>query len=159
MSFLSYCTVASVFLLAAIHFVDAKKLQVDKGSNIASMIKSELLLTKKPSGWDWNFQNLQFAIKDLVVPGEGSGTIDLDLRPASSFGERSTYSLGDGSSIHPIMLSKQVLVSTDPDEIFSAVSVDLGTQDTFGFFQSNGKKNPGVPDGKVFKISQKKVEL
>ena len=101
MSFLSYYTAASVILLAAIHFVDAKKLQVDKGSNIASMVESELL-TKKPSGWDWNFQNLRFAIKDLVVPGEGSGTIDLDLRPASSFGENSTYSLGDGSSVHPI---------------------------------------------------------
>ena len=114
--------------------VGAKTLHVNKGSNVASMVKSELL-SKDLFGGKWSSEDIEFAIKDLVVPGTGSEKIDLALRPVSSFDENSTYSLGDGVK-RPMIRSKQVLVSTDPDKVFSAVSVDLETQKTFGFFQS-----------------------
>jgi len=135
--------------------VGAKTLHVNKGSNVASMVKSELL-SKDLFGGKWSSEDIEFAIKDLVVPGTGSEKIDLALRPVSSFDENSTYSLGDGVK-RPMIRSKQVLVSTDPDKVFSAVSVDLETQKTFGFFQSGiGKEYSGTTNGKVFNLSQEK---
>lgn len=156
MCLLSSTAVCIYLLLTAHRFVDANTLQVDKETNVASMVESELL-SKNLFGGKWNFQDdIRFAIKDLVLPGTGSGKVDLDLRLASSFDGQSTYSLDDGLK-RPIIPSKQVLVSADPDESFAAVLVDVEKQNTFGFFQSgNGKNNPGASNGKIFQLSQKK---
>ena len=156
MCLLSSTAFCICFFLTAHRFVDANTLQVDKETNIASMVESELLSKNLFSG-KWNFQDeIRFAIKDLVVPGTGSEKVDLDLRLASSFDGQSTYSLDDGLK-RPIIPSKQVLVSADPDEIFAAVLVDVETLNTFGFFQSgNGNNNPVASSGKIFQLSQKK---
>ena len=157
MCLLSSTAVCVCLFLTAHRFVDANTLQVDKETNIASMVESELL-SKNLFGGKWNFQDdVRFAIKDLVVPGTGSEKVDLDLRLASSFDGQSTYSLDDGLK-RPIVPSKQVLVSADDsDEIFAAVLVDVETQNTYGFFQSgNGNNNPGASNGKTFQLSQKK---
>ena len=156
MCLLSSTAFCICLLLTAHRFVNANTLQVDKETNVASMVESELL-SKNLFGGKWNFQDdIRFTIKDLVVPGSGPGKVDLDLRLASSFDEKSTFSLDDGSK-RPIIPSKQVLVSADPDKIFAAILVDVETQNTFGFFQSgNEKNNPGASTGKIFQLSQKK---
>ena len=155
MYLLSSMTFFVFLLLTTHHIVDAKTLQVDKETNVASMVKSELL-SQSLFGGKWNyFQDVRLAIKDLAVPGTGSGKVDLDLRLASSFDGQSTYSLDDGLK-RPIIPSKQVLVSADPDEIFAAISVDVDTQNTFGFFQSGTEKNSGASNGKIFQLFQKK---
>ena len=145
--------VSVALLLSAADTVKANKIfKINPGSNIADKVAAAAIW-KDPFGSPWSFEDVKFAIKNLAVPDDDSDPIDLDLRPASSFDERSTYSLGDGED-HPVVLSKQVLVSTDPEDIFSVLTVDLSTQDTHGFFRRNGKKK-GDSRGKVFTLSQK----
>lgn len=147
--YLLFSTAVFICLLLTTHRIaDASMVQASKETNVASMVEAELL-SKSLFGDKWNFEEVRFAIKDLIVPGTGSRKVDLDLRFASSFDKESTYSLDDGLK-RPMIPSKQVLVSSDPDEIFAAVSVDVETQTTSGFFQ------PGASNGKIFQLSQKK---
>mmetsp|Transcript_21205 Transcript_21205/g.47339 ORF Transcript_21205/g.47339 Transcript_21205/m.47339 type:complete len:836 (+) Transcript_21205:1393-3900(+) len=142
----------AVLLLFTTATVSANKIfQVQPGSNIADKVAAAAIW-RDPFGAKWSFDDVKFAIKSLVVPENDSDPIDLDLRPVSSFDEHSTYSLGDGED-RPVVLSKQVLVSTDPEDVFSVLTVDLRTQGTHGFFS---EKKTGNNRGKVFTLSQER---
>ena len=79
--------------------------------------------------------------------------IDLTLKKASAFDESSSYSVENGADL-PIKVSKQVFASPDPSNVFSIASVDIFTQETHGFFQTNGKEFNA--SGTIYTMKQKK---
>jgi hypothetical protein len=104
--------------LACLSAADKPVVLIPENANIAATVASA-------RGAD-----VEFDIQGIVVPRNGKKS--LKVRATSAFGKDSTYRIDQGASL-PLGSTRQVLVSSDDEDSFAVISVDVNGGEAAGF--------------------------